>query len=119
MLEDILLFDLSPRHVFFMNSCNPDVKDVRLSSTVLCISSCPEEQLDTLEEVQLFANNNGGCKGWSSLFPLRLELRWGDLYRPRRELQPDTASLQSWKLSFLWVTLLVWKQPETFSLEFV
>nr|XP_036854163.1 choline transporter-like protein 3 isoform X2 [Manis javanica] len=42
-----------------MNSCNPDVKDVRLSSTVLCISSCPEEQLDTLEEVQLFANNNG------------------------------------------------------------
>ncbi|XP_036854163.2 choline transporter-like protein 3 isoform X2 [Manis javanica] len=47
------------KHVFFMNSCNPDVKDVRLSSTVLCISSCPEEQLDTLEEVQLFANNNG------------------------------------------------------------
>ncbi|XP_073090422.1 choline transporter-like protein 3 isoform X9 [Manis javanica] len=46
------------KHVFFMNSCNPDVKDVRLSSTVLCISSCPEEQLDTLEEVQLFANNN-------------------------------------------------------------
>ncbi|KAI5243797.1 Choline Transporter-Like Protein 3 [Manis pentadactyla] len=47
------------KHVFFMNSCNLDVKDVKLSSTVLCISSCPEEQLDTLEEVQLFANNNG------------------------------------------------------------
>ncbi|XP_036762393.2 choline transporter-like protein 3 isoform X8 [Manis pentadactyla] len=46
------------KHVFFMNSCNLDVKDVKLSSTVLCISSCPEEQLDTLEEVQLFANNN-------------------------------------------------------------
>ncbi|KAK2492290.1 hypothetical protein MC885_004233 [Smutsia gigantea] len=47
------------KHVFFMNSCNLDVKDVRLSSTILCVSSCPEEQLDTLEEVQLFANNNG------------------------------------------------------------
>ncbi|XP_070223739.1 choline transporter-like protein 3 isoform X4 [Bos mutus] len=46
-------------HVFFMNSCNLEVKDVRLSSTVLCVSSCPEEQLDTLEEVQLFANTSG------------------------------------------------------------
>ncbi|XP_034509836.1 choline transporter-like protein 3 isoform X4 [Ailuropoda melanoleuca] len=42
-----------------MNSCNLEVKDVRLSSAVLCVSSCPEEQLDTLEEVQLFADNNG------------------------------------------------------------
>ncbi|XP_060482268.2 choline transporter-like protein 3 isoform X1 [Panthera onca] len=47
------------RHVFFMNSCNPEVKDMRLSSTILCVSSCPEEQLDTLEEVQLFADKNG------------------------------------------------------------
>ncbi|XP_007934317.1 choline transporter-like protein 3 [Orycteropus afer afer] len=47
------------KHVFFMNSCNLDVKDVRLNSIVLCISSCPEEQLDTLEEIQLFANNSG------------------------------------------------------------
>ncbi|XP_039084379.1 choline transporter-like protein 3 isoform X2 [Hyaena hyaena] len=47
------------KHVFFMNSCNLEVKDVRLSSTILCVSHCPEEQLDTLEEVQLFADNNG------------------------------------------------------------
>ncbi|XP_055260052.1 choline transporter-like protein 3 isoform X3 [Moschus berezovskii] len=47
------------KHVFFMNSCNLEVKDVRLSSTVLCVASCPEEQLDTLEEVQLFANTSG------------------------------------------------------------
>ena len=40
MLYDILLlFHLPPRHVFFMNSCNLEVKDVRLSSTVLCVSS--------------------------------------------------------------------------------
>ncbi|XP_076976302.1 choline transporter-like protein 3 isoform X2 [Tamandua tetradactyla] len=47
------------KHVFFMNSCNLDVSDVRLSSLVLCVSRCPEEQLDTLEEVQLFANSSG------------------------------------------------------------
>ncbi|XP_004752613.2 choline transporter-like protein 3 isoform X1 [Mustela putorius furo] len=47
------------KHVFFMNSCHLEVKDVRLSSTVLCVASCPGEQLDTLEEVQLFADNNG------------------------------------------------------------
>ncbi|XP_025728021.2 choline transporter-like protein 3 isoform X4 [Callorhinus ursinus] len=47
------------KHVFFMNSCNPEVKDVRLNSTILCVSRCPEEQLSTLEEVQLFADNNG------------------------------------------------------------
>ncbi|XP_023438357.2 choline transporter-like protein 3 isoform X1 [Dasypus novemcinctus] len=47
------------KHVFFMDSCNQDVKDVRLSSIVLCVSSCPEQQLDTLEEVQLFADTSG------------------------------------------------------------
>nr|XP_044994723.1 choline transporter-like protein 3 isoform X2 [Jaculus jaculus] len=47
------------KHVFFMNACNLEVKDRRLGSTVLCVSSCPEEQLNTLEEVQLFANTSG------------------------------------------------------------
>ncbi|XP_015996396.2 choline transporter-like protein 3 isoform X4 [Rousettus aegyptiacus] len=47
------------KHVFFMNSCNLQVKDGRLGSTALCVSSCPEEQLNTLEDIQLFANNSG------------------------------------------------------------
>ncbi|XP_032103821.1 choline transporter-like protein 3 isoform X3 [Sapajus apella] len=47
------------KHVFFMNSCNLEVKGVRLDRTALCVSSCPEEQLDSLEEVQLFANTSG------------------------------------------------------------
>uniref|UniRef100_A0A8D2AL51 Choline transporter-like protein n=1 Tax=Sciurus vulgaris TaxID=55149 RepID=A0A8D2AL51_SCIVU len=47
------------KHVFFMNSCNLDIKDRKLGSTALCVSSCPEEQLNTLEEVQLFANTTG------------------------------------------------------------
>uniref|UniRef100_A0A2K6CIU5 Choline transporter-like protein n=1 Tax=Macaca nemestrina TaxID=9545 RepID=A0A2K6CIU5_MACNE len=46
------------KHVFFMNSCN-QVKGMRLDRTALCVSSCPEEQLDSLEEVQLFANTSG------------------------------------------------------------
>ncbi|XP_006831107.1 PREDICTED: choline transporter-like protein 3 [Chrysochloris asiatica] len=47
------------KYVFFMNSCNLEMKDVRLHSIALCVSSCPEEQLNTLEEVRLFAINNG------------------------------------------------------------
>ncbi|XP_075414716.1 choline transporter-like protein 3 [Tenrec ecaudatus] len=47
------------KHVFFMNSCNLEVRDARLNSIVLCVSNCPEEQLDTLEEVRLFANSSG------------------------------------------------------------
>ncbi|XP_021511164.1 choline transporter-like protein 3 isoform X1 [Meriones unguiculatus] len=47
------------KHVFFMNACNLEVKDRGLGPTALCVSSCPEKQLDTLEEVQLFANMNG------------------------------------------------------------
>lgn len=78
MLSDILLpFYLPPRHVFFMNSCNLEVRDVRLGSTVLCVSSCPEEQLDTLEEVQLFANTSGGYRRLGSPFPLRLGITAG------------------------------------------
>ncbi|MBZ3884328.1 Choline transporter-like protein 3 [Sciurus carolinensis] len=49
------------KHVFFMNSCNLDIKDRKLGSTALCVSSCPEEQLNTLEEVQLFANTTVVC----------------------------------------------------------
>ncbi|KAM5256380.1 choline transporter-like protein 3 [Ctenodactylus gundi] len=46
-------------HMFIMNSCNPEIKDKRLGFTALCVSSCPEEQLDTLEDIQLFADTNG------------------------------------------------------------
>ncbi|XP_055484285.1 choline transporter-like protein 3 isoform X1 [Psammomys obesus] len=47
------------KHVFFMNACHLEVKDRGLGPTAICVSSCPEKQLDTLEEVQLFANING------------------------------------------------------------
>ncbi|KAK7809943.1 hypothetical protein U0070_024863 [Myodes glareolus] len=47
------------KHVFFMNACDLEVKDRWLGPTALCVSSCPEKQLDTLEELQLFADING------------------------------------------------------------
>ncbi|XP_055208657.2 choline transporter-like protein 3 isoform X5 [Gorilla gorilla gorilla] len=47
------------KHVFFMNSCNLEVKGTQLNRMALCVSNCPEEQLDSLEEVQLFANTSG------------------------------------------------------------
>uniref|UniRef100_F6RU03 Choline transporter-like protein n=1 Tax=Monodelphis domestica TaxID=13616 RepID=F6RU03_MONDO len=47
------------KHVFFMNSCYLELKDLQINSIALCVSSCPEQQLDTLEDVQLFAKNNG------------------------------------------------------------
>lgn len=49
------------RHVFFMNACDLDGEDRWLGPTALCVSSCPEKQLDTLEEVQHFADTNGKC----------------------------------------------------------
>ncbi|XP_027718422.1 choline transporter-like protein 3 isoform X1 [Vombatus ursinus] len=47
------------KHVFFMNSCDLETKDLKINSIALCVSSCPEEQLDTLKDVELFAKNNG------------------------------------------------------------
>ncbi|XP_037008950.2 choline transporter-like protein 3 [Artibeus jamaicensis] len=47
------------KHVFFMDSCHLEVKAGWPGPTALCVSSCPDEQLDTLEEVQLFANKSG------------------------------------------------------------
>lgn len=79
---------LSPRHVFFMDSCHLDVKDGRLGSTALCVASCPEEQLHTLEEVQLFANNTGGCRGAPRAGPAPGGPRWGHLCTPAGDNLP-------------------------------
>lgn len=57
------------KHVFFMNSCTQAIRDERLGPTALCVSSCPEEQLDSLEEVQLFANTSGSFLCIYSLNP--------------------------------------------------
>ncbi|MEE6495730.1 hypothetical protein FKM82_002128 [Ascaphus truei] len=48
----------SRKHVFFMNSCNLEIQNFKINSLALCVSSCPQEQLNSLQDVQLFAKSN-------------------------------------------------------------
>ncbi|XP_073449174.1 choline transporter-like protein 3 isoform X1 [Aquarana catesbeiana] len=47
------------KHVFFLNSCNLKFKNLKINSTALCVRSCPQEKLTTLQDLQHFAKNNG------------------------------------------------------------
>ncbi|XP_075038413.1 choline transporter-like protein 3 [Mixophyes fleayi] len=47
------------KHVFFLNSCKLEFRDLKVNSLALCVSSCPQEQLTSLQDLQLFAENNG------------------------------------------------------------
>ncbi|XP_072918824.1 choline transporter-like protein 3 isoform X1 [Hemitrygon akajei] len=49
----------SRKYVFFLNTCNMDFTDHKINSLSICVSSCPQEQLNDLEEIKLFAQNNG------------------------------------------------------------
>ncbi|KFQ20929.1 Choline transporter-like 3, partial [Mesitornis unicolor] len=49
------------KYVFFLNSCSLEVQSLKISSVSLCVSSCPQEQLNSLEDLQSFARNNGSC----------------------------------------------------------
>ncbi|KAF1553746.1 Choline transporter-like protein 3, partial [Eudyptula albosignata] len=51
----------SKKYVFFLNSCSPELQSLKISSVSLCVSSCPQEQLNSLEDLQSFARNNGSC----------------------------------------------------------
>ncbi|XP_059584052.1 choline transporter-like protein 3 isoform X2 [Alligator mississippiensis] len=51
----------SKKFVFFLNSCNLEIKDLKINSVALCVSSCPQKQLNSLEDIQLFAKNNDSC----------------------------------------------------------
>ncbi|XP_064927174.1 choline transporter-like protein 3 isoform X8 [Columba livia] len=49
------------KYVFFLNSCSLETPNLKISSVSLCVSSCPQEQLNSLEDLQNFARNNGSC----------------------------------------------------------
>ncbi|GAB0192952.1 choline transporter-like protein 3 [Grus japonensis] len=49
------------KYVFFLNSCSLEMQSLKISSLSLCVSSCPQEQLNSLEDLQSFARNNGSC----------------------------------------------------------
>ncbi|MGH0132666.1 UNVERIFIED_CONTAM: hypothetical protein FKN15_050032 [Acipenser sinensis] len=47
------------KEVFFLNSCNLEIRNMKINSIALCVSSCPREQLNNRKEVQRFAERNG------------------------------------------------------------
>ncbi|XP_039583127.1 choline transporter-like protein 3 isoform X3 [Passer montanus] len=47
------------KYVFFLNSCSLEIQSLKSSSLSLCVASCPQQQLDSLEDLQSFARNNG------------------------------------------------------------
>nr|XP_060629943.1 choline transporter-like protein 3 [Anolis sagrei ordinatus] len=49
------------KYVFFLNSCSLGIKNLKINSVALCVSSCPQKQLNSLEDIQHFAENNGSC----------------------------------------------------------
>ncbi|XP_059504033.1 choline transporter-like protein 3 isoform X2 [Stegostoma tigrinum] len=49
----------SRKHVFFLNTCNLDIKNLKINSLSICVSGCPQEQLNGLEELKHFAQYNG------------------------------------------------------------
>ncbi|NXI07779.1 CTL3 protein, partial [Irena cyanogastra] len=46
------------KYVFFLNSCSLEIQSLKISSLSLCVSSCPQQQLNSLEDLQSFARNN-------------------------------------------------------------
>ncbi|XP_030135057.4 choline transporter-like protein 3 isoform X2 [Taeniopygia guttata] len=46
------------KYVFFLNSCSLEIQSIKVSSLSLCVSSCPQHQLNSLEDLQSFARNN-------------------------------------------------------------
>lgn len=66
-IEDIELSgkDLTDRkNVFFFEPCNWDTLNFKIKSVALCVAKCPDMDLNSLEDVRNFANNNGSylCK---------------------------------------------------------
>ncbi|XP_056353628.1 choline transporter-like protein 3 isoform X1 [Oenanthe melanoleuca] len=47
------------KYVFFLNSCSLEIQSLESSSLSLCVSSCPQQQLNSLEDLQSFARSNG------------------------------------------------------------
>ncbi|XP_038000541.1 choline transporter-like protein 3 isoform X3 [Motacilla alba alba] len=47
------------KYVFFLNSCSLETESLKINSLSLCVSSCPQQQLNSFEDLQSFARNNG------------------------------------------------------------
>uniref|UniRef100_A0A8C9T6I8 Choline transporter-like protein n=1 Tax=Scleropages formosus TaxID=113540 RepID=A0A8C9T6I8_SCLFO len=47
------------KYVFFLDPCNIDLVNRKIKSMALCVSKCPDIQLDTYEDIKAFATVNG------------------------------------------------------------
>ncbi|KAI4833120.1 hypothetical protein KUCAC02_016037 [Chaenocephalus aceratus] len=47
------------KYVFFLDPCNLDLINRKIKSLALCVSKCPAAELQTYNDVKLFALNNG------------------------------------------------------------
>uniref|UniRef100_UPI00398F6CDF choline transporter-like protein 1 n=1 Tax=Pristiophorus japonicus TaxID=55135 RepID=UPI00398F6CDF len=61
MGEDTLtgLDHTDKKYVFFLDPCNLEITNFKIKSIALCVAKCPDRDLNTLKEVQNFANDNG------------------------------------------------------------
>ncbi|XP_066514781.1 choline transporter-like protein 1 [Hoplias malabaricus] len=47
------------KYVFFLEPCNIDIVKRKIKSVALCVSKCPDKELQTYEDLRHFANTNG------------------------------------------------------------
>ncbi|KPP75934.1 choline transporter-like protein 1-like [Scleropages formosus] len=47
------------KYVFFLDPCNIDLVNRKIKSMALCVSKCPDIQLNTYEDIKAFATVNG------------------------------------------------------------
>lgn len=47
------------KYVFFLDPCNIDIVRRKIKSVALCVSRCPEAELQTYADLRKFANTNG------------------------------------------------------------
>ncbi|KAB5515564.1 hypothetical protein PHYPO_G00248410 [Pangasianodon hypophthalmus] len=49
----------SNKYVFFLDPCNIDIVKRKIKSIALCVSKCPETQLQTYDDLKRFSETNG------------------------------------------------------------
>ncbi|NP_001085247.1 choline transporter-like protein 1 isoform X1 [Xenopus laevis] len=57
------------KYVFFLDPCKLDLVNRKIKSIALCVSECPREELQTLNDVKKFAETNGSALCDYSLTP--------------------------------------------------
>lgn len=59
--SSLIIFSTLPscRYVFFLDPCNIDLLKRKIKSIALCVSKCPEVQLQSYDDLKKFSETNG------------------------------------------------------------